>query len=136
MNPLLQKAIQAFTANPAAKAGGLLMGGTMAAELVGEPVISGFQQALAQPAAVEAGVALEQEGNARMERDALRLRRLRGSIQANHERLRQVAPDLYTQLVYQRELPRGAIMLGGQPSFDMVNRVAAMMGDGVFQNEV
>jgi hypothetical protein len=136
MNPLLQRAIKAFASNPAAKAGGLLMGGTMAAELIGEPVVSGFQQALAQPAAVDAGIALEQEENARMERDALRLRRLRESIRINHERLKQVAPDLYTQLVYQRELPRGAIMIGGQPSFDLVNRVAAMMGDGAFRNEV
>jgi len=63
----------------------------------------------------------------------LRRQRLERDMAGNAARLAAVAPDLYNQVLAGRRLPRGAVVLGGQPRTDLLEEVAMRMSDNAFR---
>lgn len=59
--------------------------------------------------------------------------RLQQSIQENLARVAQNNPALYNQVSAGRRLPRGAVVLGGQPRQDLLMELARAMDSGAFQ---
>lgn len=82
-----------------------------------------------------ANVKGEQVRDARDERVFLRgqqkrAERLQGAVQENIRRIAATDPHLYTQLLRQRRLPRGAVVIGGSPRPDFLEEVAFQMATG------
>lgn len=59
--------------------------------------------------------------------------RMQQSIQENLQRVAQNNPALYNQIAAGRRLPRGAVVLGGQPRQDLLMELARGMDSGAFQ---
>lgn len=59
--------------------------------------------------------------------------RMQQSIQDNLQRVAQNNPALYNQVSAGRRLPRGAVVLGGQPRQDLLMELARAMDSGAFQ---
>lgn len=56
--------------------------------------------------------------------------RLQSLMAINTQRLAQFAPDLYTQVMAGRRLPRGAVVIGGAPRLDLMDELALAMAQG------
>jgi hypothetical protein len=64
-----------------------------------------------------------------------RQRRLQESMARNMARLAAGAPHLYNQIASGRRLPRGAVVIGGQPRVDLLEQVAMDMALGRFSQQ-
>jgi len=56
----------------------------------------------------------------------------RDSINMNLTRVQQYAPDLYAKVAAGRQLPQGAVVIGGAPRQDLLNELGRAMADGRF----
>jgi hypothetical protein len=56
----------------------------------------------------------------------------RESIAQNLARVQQYAPDLYMRVAAGRQLPQGAVVLGGAPREDLLQDLGRAMADGRF----
>ena len=56
----------------------------------------------------------------------------RDSIEMNLSRVQQYAPDLYAKVAAGRQLPQGAVVIGGAPRQDLLNDLGRAMADGQF----
>lgn len=67
--------------------------------------------------------------------DALRNERLRKSAALNEVELARRNPQLYTEVISGRRLPRGAVVFGGKPRRDMMEELTMAMASGQFRPE-
>ena len=65
----------------------------------------------------------------------LEAERLKQAIQQNLAEVAQNSPALYNQVSAGRRLPRGAVVLGGQPRQDLLMELARAMDSNAFQKQ-
>lgn len=63
----------------------------------------------------------------------LRSQRLQMDMKANVARLAAMAPDVYSQVLAGRRIPRGGVVIGGTPRIDLMEDLASSMSQGRFQ---
>jgi hypothetical protein len=62
-------------------------------------------------------------------------RRLRQRMLESAMRLAATDPQTYTEVLAGRKLPMGAVVFGGQPREDLMERLAAGMAQGEYRDE-
>jgi len=63
----------------------------------------------------------------------LRAQKLQQTMASNMARIAALDPHLYNELLVGRSLPRGAVVIGGEPKTDFLEQVAFEMSTGGFQ---
>jgi len=100
-------------------------------EEIGAPLVKGIARdlGLADPEGDPEGDFLREEKRkgAQFSR-ALTKQRLQKQERINLERLRTQAPDIYASVMAGKNLPQGAIVLGGQQRQDLLQELAGYMG--------
>lgn len=60
----------------------------------------------------------------------MKVERLQQGMAANAARIASIRPDLYNQILYKRQLPRGAVPIGGSPDNAFLNQITLAMASG------
>ena len=60
-------------------------------------------------------------------------KRLQRDMATNAARLASAAPEVYNRILAGRELPRGAVVLGGKPRVDLLEELAYRMASGEYR---
>jgi hypothetical protein len=118
---ILKRAAGFAKRHPLATAGGALG----LASLVAEPIAEGVRGMTGQAFDEELEMAVVQERQQRA-RDA-RVQRLQNAMAMNTARLAQFNPHLYNEALAGRRLPRGAVVLGGQPDSATLDELTMAM---------
>lgn len=112
---------------------GALGGGLFAGEALANPIVKTVGGAMNARGMIDSQV----QGQAAMmlllkkrRADAERLARVKAE---NEAALASQLPDVYNQVVTGKRLPKGAVVIGGSPRRDLVDRLTGLMAQGAFQ---
>ena len=126
---LLERLLRGVIKHP----GGTVLGGLLAAQMVGQPLVEGVARDFGY------GYRKEKEQWERIRRDQLaqemRARRLQRTISENTTRLMTYEPELAQQILAGRVLPQGAVVIGGRPRTDLLAQVAEGMSMGQYSQD-
>ena len=96
---------------------------------------SGRAQRASQLAADLQDVGYQSSNRAAYAARLLEAERMKQSIRQNMADIAQNSPALYNQVSAGRRLPRGAVVLGGQPRQDLLMELARAVDSGAFQKQ-
>jgi hypothetical protein len=138
---LASKAVQA-SQSAFGKLGGFVKSGfkeaplsmTTGAAYLGGPVVLGAARGADINATHKRGeLAAERYLTNLQQMEQMRAERIHRATMENMARLAATAPHLYNELLAARSLPRGAVVIGGQPRTDVLEQVAMQQSLGHFQ---
>jgi len=126
---------------------GMLLGGSFVAEEIASPLGKGIWGTSGNPLNRLTGGSPDQLALTNMKKEQslelqmqlasieqnIKRQQLERSTAQNAARLAATAPHLYNQILAGRQLPQGAVVLGGQPRTDLLEQLSYGMATGQFQ---
>lgn len=100
---------------------------------VGVPLAAGLHRRKGSKERVMRQAYAEEQAWQQKQAATLRQRRLQRDMAENASRLAAVAPDVYNRVLAGRMLPKGAVVLGGEPRTDLLEELTTGMAQGAYQ---